>query len=328
METILDTKNTIKYVCEICDFKCSKQSYWKRHIITAKHLKLTNVNTLVTPDLHKCKICNKQYKSRVGLWKHIKKCQAQQAQAQAQQQTQAQQKTQAQQAQAQQQALEEKKPLSAEHLTHMVIELVKSNTELQKQNHEFQEKMLEMYKNSSGTGNSIGNVNNINSHNKTFNLQFFLNEQCKDAMNITDFIDSFQLQFADLERVGEIGYVDGISELIIKKLNEMDIYKRPIHCSDTKRDIMFVRAENVWEKETNGHSRLRLFIKQITHKNMKLIPLWAETHPQAKDHQHPLNDNYLGMVSQAMGGRGNLEESENKIIKRIAKTVYIDKYVV
>jgi len=315
METNLDTKNTIKYVCEICDFKCSKQSYWKRHIITAKHLKLTNVNTLVTPDLHKCKICNKQYKSRVGLWKHIKKCQAQQAQAQ-------------EQAQAQVQAIEEKKPLSTEHLTHMVIELVKSNTELQKQNHEFQEKMLEMYKNSSGTGNSIGNVNNINSHNKTFNLQFFLNEQCKDAMNITDFIDSFQLQFADLERVGEIGYVDGISELIIKKLNEMDIYKRPIHCSDTKRDIMFVRAENVWEKETNGHSRLRLFIKQITHKNMKLIPLWAETHPQAKDHQHPLNDNYLGMVSQAMGGRGNLEESENKIIKRIAKTVYIDKYLV
>ena len=158
-------------------------------------------------------------------------------------------------------------------------------------------------------------------------MQFFLNEQCKDAMNIKDFVDSFQLQFSDLERVGELGYVDGISELIINKLNEMDVYKRPIHCSDTKRDIMYVRAENVWEKETNGHSRLRLFIKQITHKNIKLIPLWAAIHPQAKDHQHPLNDNYLSMVSQAMGGRGNLEESENKIIKRIAKTVYIDKYI-
>ena len=157
-------------------------------------------------------------------------------------------------------------------------------------------------------------------------MQFFLNEQCKDAMNISEFMDSFQLQFADLERIGEIGYVDGISDIIIKRLNEMDIYKRPIHCSDTKRDIMFVRADNVWEKETNGHSRLRLFIKQISQKNIKLIPLWAETHPQAKDHQHPLNDNYLGMVSQAMGGRGSLEESENKIIKRIAKTVYIDKY--
>ena len=203
----------------------------------------------------------------------------------------------------------------------LILEVVKNNTDLQKQNQGFQEKMLEMYKN---TGNS--NVNNINSHNKTFNMQFFLNEQCKDAMNITEFMDSFQLQFADLERIGEIGYVDGISELIIKKLNEIDIYKRPIHCSDTKRDVMYVRAENVWEKETNGHSRLRLFIKQITHKNIKLIPLWAATHPQAKDNQHPLNDTYLGMVGQAMGGRGDLEENENKIIKRIAKTVYIDKY--
>jgi hypothetical protein len=208
----------------------------------------------------------------------------------------------------------------------LIMEILKNNTvlqkqnqDLQKQNQEFQEKML-----TNSTGTSIGN--NINSHNKTFNMQFFLNEQCKDAMNITEFMDSFQLQFADLERIGEIGYVDGISELIIKKLNEMDIYKRPIHCSDTKRDVMYVRAENVWEKETNGHSRLRLFIKQITHKNIKLIPLWAATHPQAKDHEHPLNDNYLGMVSQAMGGRGNLEESENKIIKKIAKTVYIDKY--
>jgi hypothetical protein len=196
----------------------------------------------------------------------------------------------------------------------LMLEMMKSNKDLHKQ-------MLELCKNSNNTI-----THNNNSHNKTFNMQFFLNEQCKDAMNIADFIDSFQLQFSDLERVGELGYVDGISDIIIKKLNEMDVYKRPIHCSDTKRDIMYVRAENVWEKETNGYDRLRLFIKQITHKNIKLIPLWAETHPQAKDHQHPLNDNYLGMVSQAMGGRGNLEESENKIIRKIAKTVYIDKY--
>jgi hypothetical protein len=196
----------------------------------------------------------------------------------------------------------------------LMLEMMKSNKDLHKQ-------MLEVCKNSNNTI-----THNNNSHNKTFNMQFFLNEQCKDAMNIADFIDSFQLQFSDLERVGELGYVDGISDIIIKKLNEMDVYKRPIHCSDTKRDIMYVRAENVWEKETNGYDRLRLFIKQITHKNIKLIPLWAETHPQAKDHQHPLNDNYLGMVSQAMGGRGDLEESENKIIKRIAKTVYIDKH--
>jgi hypothetical protein len=205
----------------------------------------------------------------------------------------------------------------------LILEVVKNNTDLQKQNQDFQDKMLEMYKNNTGTSIT---ANNINSHNKTFNMQFFLNEQCKDAMNIADFIDSFQLQFADLERVGQLGYVDGISDIIIKKLNEMDIYKRPIHCSDTKRDIMYVRADNVWEKETNSHDRVRLLVRQVTHKNIKLLPLWTEEYPQAKDIHHSLNDTYIGMVGQAMGGRGDIEENENKIIKRIAKTVYIDKY--
>ncbi len=281
-------KNAENFGCENCDYKCCKKSDWTRHLTTAKHLNANNANNGVADFI--CSICSQKFKHASSLSRHKKKC----------------------------------IPLEENII---IKELIKENSdfkslmlEMMKNNGDLQNKMLEMCKN--------GNMNNntINSHNKSFNMQFFLNEQCKDAMNITDFIDSFQLQFSDLERVGELGYVDGISDIIIKKLNEMDIYKRPIHCSDTKRDIMYVRAENVWEKETNGHDRLRLFIKQITHKNIKLIPLWAETHPQAKDHQHPLNDNYLSMVSQAMGGRGNLEESENKIIKRIAKTVYIDKY--
>ena len=328
METINSAFSAQIYSCEFCLIKCSKKNDWERHILTAKHLRKCGFQKMETKNSAEndfiCK-CGKKYSTKSGIWKHRKVC-----------------------AELCNDICNDSAELcndicndicndSAElyngtHLMNIIIkdnsdfknlilEVVKNNTDLQKQNQGFQEKMLEMYKN---TGNS--NVNNINSHNKTFNMQFFLNEQCKDAMNITEFMDSFQLQFADLERIGEIGYVDGISELIIKKLNEIDIYKRPIHCSDTKRDVMYVRAENVWEKETNGHSRLRLFIKQITHKNIKLIPLWAATHPQAKDNQHPLNDTYLGMVGQAMGGRGDLEENENKIIKRIAKTVYIDKY--
>jgi hypothetical protein len=284
------TKTTENYCCELCDYICYDKSNYLKHINTKKHKTkhFEPKTTETTSTTYTCIHCNKQYKNRNGLWYHNKKC----------------------------------------GKTNMVELLIKENSdfkslmlEMMKSNKDLHKQMLEVCKNSNNTI-----THNNNSHNKTFNMQFFLNEQCKDAMNIADFIDSFQLQFSDLERVGELGYVDGISDIIIKKLNEMDVYKRPIHCSDTKRDIMYVRAENVWEKETNGYDRLRLFIKQITHKNIKLIPLWAETHPQAKDHQHPLNDNYLGMVSQAMGGRGNLEESENKIIRKIAKTVYIDKY--
>ena len=295
METKSCLKNTEKFICENCDYVTSKKSSYDKHTATLKHLNRINIEQKSCPLGFVCKKCNKMYKARNSLWYHEQKCN-----------------------------VIPEPPVPNETILEIFI---KENTdfkniilELMKNNGDLQNKMLEMCKN--------GNMNNntINSHNKSFNMQFFLNEQCKDAMNIAEFIDSFQLQFSDLERVGELGYVDGISDIIIKKLNEMDIYKRPIHCSDTKRDIMYVRAENVWEKETNGHDRLRLFIKQITHKNIKLIPLWAETHPQAKDHQHPLNDNYLSMVSQAMGGRGNLEESENKIIRKIAKTVYIDKY--
>ena len=287
-----------KYYCEICEIKTNNKKDYTSHLLTRKHKNKSTSQHLATEisensSNYKCSDCEKSYESRSGLWRHKKTCISNEKYL-----------------------LDENKELMNDNkdFKNLILELMKNNDNLQKQ-------MLEVCKN----GNTTINSNN-NSHNKTFNMQFFLNEQCKDAMNITDFIDSFQLQFADLERVGELGYVDGISDIIIKKLNEMDVYKRPIHCSDTKRDIMYVRAENVWEKETNSHDRLRLFIKQITHKNIKLIPLWAEIYPQAKDHQHPLNDNYLGMVSQAMGGRGNLEESENKIIKRIAKTVYIDKY--
>ena len=297
-------KNAELFICEKCDFKCSKQSDWTRHILRPKHLRIQN-GTKKTPENaipYLCSQCGKKYKYSAGLWKHTKNgCNVIMEDTPNIIIT---------------SLIDENKELINDNkdFKNLILDLMKNNEQLQKQ-------MLEVCKNGNNTINS-----NNNSHNKTFNLQFFLNEQCKDAMNIKDFIDSFQLQFADLERVGELGYVDGISDIIIKKLNEMDVYKRPIHCSDTKRDIMYVHTENVWEKETNSHDRLRSLIRQVTHKNIKLIPLWAATHPQARDNQHPLNETYLGMVGQAMGGRGDLEESENKIIKRIAKTVYIDKY--
>ena len=295
-----------KFVCEICDVITNNKKDYNKHLLTRKHQNVYNCLQNNPLTKYVCE-CGKEYTYRQSLYVHKKKCTVPTEIVPASSAL----------VHTETTAVVDVLINENKDFKNLILELMKNNTDLQKQ-------MLEVCKN----GNTTINNSHNNSHNKTFNMQFFLNEQCKDAMNIMDFVNSFQLQMSDLERVGELGYVDGISDIIIKKLNEMDIYKRPIHCSDTKRDIMYVRAENVWEKETNGHERLRLFIKQITHKNIKLIPLWAETHPQAKDHQHPLNDNYLTMVSQAMGGRGNLEESENKIIKRIAKTVYIDKYQV
>jgi hypothetical protein len=197
-------------------------------------------------------------------------------------------------------------------LTLMVIELMKSNQDLQKQ-------MLEVCQNS-----GIHN-NTINSHNKTFNLQFFLNEQCKDAMNLMDFVDTFKLQFADLEQVGEIGYIEGISNIIMKKLNEMDVHKRPIHCSDAKRETLYVKDDNVWEKESPTCDRLRKAIKYISKKNSDLIPAWQAKNPLANNFASQVNDQYLSIIKQSMGGSGEVIDNENKIIKKLAKAVLIEK---
>jgi len=195
-----------------------------------------------------------------------------------------------------------------------VIELMKSNNELQKQ-------MLEVCKHSSVSNSH----NHINSHNKTFNLNFFLNEQCKDAMNISEFVDTFDLQLSDLESVGELGYIEGITKIMLDKLNAMDIYKRPMHCSDIKRETLYIKDEDKWEKEQRSNPKLRQAIKTVSFKNMKLAVLWSDTYPESKASESRLNDVYMKLIIQSTGGSGEIGDSENKIIKRIAKEIFIDK---
>ncbi len=265
------------FICECCDYKCSKNSEYIKHLLTRKHIENAAGNTKISENQYTCEICNKVYKSRKGLWSHNKVCIVADAEVKT--------------------------------LSNLVIELIKNNNELQS-------KMLEMC--------HIQN-NTINSHNKTFNLQFFLNEQCKDAMNLMDFVDSFKLQFADLEQVGEIGYIEGISNIIMKKLNEMDVHKRPIHCSDAKRVTLYVKDDNVWEKETPTCDKLRKAIKYISKKNSDLIPAWQTKNPLANNFASHVNDQYLQIIKESMGGSGEVIESENKIIKKLAKAVLIEK---
>jgi hypothetical protein len=170
------------------------------------------------------------------------------------------------------------------------------------------------------------NNGNINSNNKTFNLNVFLNEQCKDAMNIMDFVDSLKLQLSDLENVGKLGFVEGISNIIVKNLKALDVHKRPVHCSDSKREVMYVKDENKWEKENDEKLKLRKVIKHIAHKNSKLIPEFRAKYPDCGKSDSNKSDQYNKLVIEAMGGSGNEDiDNENKIIKKIAKEVIIDK---
>ena len=294
MATEFTKKISKKFHCEICSIYCAKKCELDRHLNTRKHK--SNINGENINMSYGC-ACGKNYKDRSGLWRHVKQCNYK--------------------------SCENAAIITPMHeiindnelFKQFIMDVVKTNSELQKQNQDLHKKMMDMC--------SINN-SNIHSHNKTFNMQIFLNEQCKDAMNIMDFVETFKLEFSDLEKVGEIGYVEGISNIIIKKLNEMDIYTRPIHCSDGKREIMFVKDKNVWEKENSNKDKLRLAIKHITKKNTDMLLPWCHSHPGSCDSDNYLNDLYMQIVQQAMGG-GEIEENENKIMRKIAKMVIIDK---
>ena len=292
------------YTCDNCTFSCVRKTDWHRHIATPKHQKLMFVNEELiekAPEKFICNFCDKTYRSSVGLWKHKKKCCVDPADAISKDNN------------VIGLLINENKDFK-----NIILELVKSNTELQKQ-------MVDVCKNiQPGTINN-NNGNTTNSHNKTFNLQIFLNEQCKDAMNMSDFVNTFDMQLSDLECVGELGYVEGITKIMMDKLNALDIYKRPIHCSDAKREILYVKDEDKWEKEEKHNPKLRKAIKTVSFKNIKLITKWSDTYPESKSIESRLNDKYMKLIKQSTGGDGDDTDNENKIIRRIAKEVIIDK---
>ena len=315
MEIISKKSLTKMFACEICDYLTSKNSDYKKHVLTSKHLHGNKSDIIGNEKVSKeniCTTCNKKYITVSGLWKHSKICKKNIVKE------------------------EENITVISENvqiydtssgeikiLTNLIMEMVKSNTELQKQNNELQKQVLDVCSKIQPT--NINSNNNNNSNNKTFNLNFFLNEECKDAMNISDFVNTFDLQLDDLESVGKLGYVEGITKQIIDKLNSMDIYKRPMHCSDAKRETIYIKDDNKWEKEERGTPKLRKVIKNLSFNNMKLIAKWSDTYPDSKSSESRLNDKYMKLVKQTTGGNGELSENEDKIIRRIAKEIIIDK---
>jgi len=301
-------KNAQYFNCEKCDFKCSKRSNFNLHLLTPKHNNNENDNENGINDNKKmpknatsylvCE-CGNEYKYQSGLSRHknAKKCKA----------------------------LESDDEIK--NLTDIVLQVVKQNKELinqnnetYKQNQELTNKLFEICKNGNNT------MINNNTY-KTFNLNVFLNEQCKDAMNITEFVDSLKLQLSDLENVGKLGFVEGITNIIIKNLKALDVHKRPVHCSDSKREIMYIKEADKWEKENDEKKRLRKVIKHIAHKNSKLLHAFKEKYPDCIYSDSKKSDHYNKLIIEAMGGSGNEDyENENKIIKRIAKEVTIDKH--
>jgi len=293
-------KGQIEYVCELCHFKCYKKYSWERHILTSKHNMATECSVSSTEKgqngqkgkLYCCENCGKEYNDRTGLWRHNKKC------------------TKSDEPSDKQLILQILKQNS---------ELIKENSELRKEQTDIKELILEIVKN--GTMNNSNNtITHTNSHNKAFNLNFFLNETCKNAMNITDFVDSIKLQLSDLMEVGELGYVEGISKIIVKNLNNLDETVRPIHCTDKKRETMYVKDEGQWEKEDDNKSKLKKAINKVANKNIRLLPQFREKYPEYKNSSSKISDVHDKLVIEVMETDDGKKE---KIIKNISKATTI-----
>jgi len=288
------------YYCENCDYTCSKKYNWDKHLMTSKHYNETKCNDCVTEKVAKvaksiycCENCNKEYNNRTSLWRHKQKCEK-----------------------------DINEPTDKELIMKILkqnSELIKENSELRKEQTDIKELILEIVKN--GTHNTTNNVNN-NSHNKTFNLQLFLNETCKNAMNLTDFIDSIKLQLTDLIKIGEVGYVEGISNIITSNLQALDVTERPIHCTDKKRETVYIKDEDKWEKEDENKNKLRKIIKKVAYKNEKLLPQFKEKYPSYNNSESKYSDQYSKIVIEAMVCD---KEKEDKIIRNISKVITLDK---
>jgi hypothetical protein len=313
------SESSKKFVCKNCDYLTCRQSQYDRHTLTTKHLRMTNGDTIEknivekVPREYKCE-CGNIYKYRQGISKHKKTCNFQKKQKEENIRT---------------------TPIDASNNMIIPYDMF---MQLMKQNSDFKELMMDQNKQMVSLfekgvlGNTINNTTNTNSHNVTnknrFNINLFLNEKCKDAMNIMDFVNTMQLQLSDLERVGELGYVKGISNIVVNKLKDLDVHKRPIHCSDIKRETMYVKDQDIWEKENEKKEKLSKMITHVAHKNQKQINEWQKENPEYKDCESVQSEKYLKIVGESMNGLTNDDDSccyTNKIIKNIAKEVLIEK---
>ena len=302
-----------KFYCNICDYRTSKKSSYDNHKLSAKHQKGIKTNVLETfgneimPKLchskYSCEFCNKDFNNRSGLWKHKQKCLTERDFTNKD---------------VNNKGIDEKD---------LIMMLINDNKDFKqlildvcKEKDEYKNMMMKVLEN--GTHNT---TTHTNSHNKAFNLNFFLNETCKDAMNITEFVESIKLQLSDLERVGELGYVEGISNIIVKNLKDLDVTQRPVHCTDKKRETMYIKDENTWEKDEE-QKKMHKLVRKVADKNARMLPKFKEAHPDCTKSASRFSDQYNKIIMEAMGGKGDNDfEKEEKIIKRVSKEVIVDK---
>jgi hypothetical protein len=306
-------KNAEKYSCIKCKFSCSKKSNYDKHLLTAKHKMIHNDTNKMPKNAaaYICDNCGKQYTYHSGLSRHKQKCNVQKIEETNEQNTE-----------------------TDNEIPNQELELIDDNNvdykdmfiQLMKQNQELQKTVVEQQKQYTETINEmIPKIGNNNTTNNQFNLQLFLNEQCKDALNITDFMKSIQVNMNDLVQTGKLGYVDGMSRIFVNALKDMDVTERPIHCTDIKRETVYIKDQNKWEKDEDNKQKLKKTIRNIENKNLQMLPKWQEENPEHKNLESMKSNEFMELSITALGGEEDKEKSEKKIMKNVLKEVMLEK---
>ena len=294
-------KSSMKFNCEMCDYSCSKKRDFDKHLNTLKHLKATTATE--KSSLHICSYCNKQYMDRTGLWKHKKKC--------------------------------KKIHIPQEHtnndsngLINVIVKQQEETSELKKllieqsqQIHAQQKQIQELIPQLQQVTNI---TNNNNTTNNKFNLNFFLNEQCKDAISIQHFIENLNIGIRELEHMGNVGYVQGMMSIFSETLGKMNIYERPLHCTDLKRDTLYIKQGDTWTKDTEDKTEMKKIVETVKCRNYGSLRLWERAHPEALECDTQDNIDYMRISSESLGGFNSTDTIKlNKIIKHVVKEVYV-----
>jgi hypothetical protein len=302
------------FFCNCCKFTAIYVRDYERHLVTQKHLrKSVPTNTLSNDNAsYCCQVCLKQYQTASGLWKHNKVCKA----------------TDNNKVETDNEVKNE----TSNELTNMLDTNQPENmkdiiVELLKQNKEFQTTMMAQFK--EALDRVKPNINNNCTNNNQFNIQIFLNEKCKDAINLQDFLENLVVTADDFEQTGKLGFVNGISRIFVNKLNELDVYTRPLHCTDLKRETVYIKNADTWEKETDEKTKLKIAVKTIAKKNLKALQPWSIDNPEFRINNTKSNDEYVKLSLAALGGTTEDEEEkfDNKIIKNVLTKVVIDKNI-
>jgi len=319
-------KNAENYSCEFCKFKCSKKSNWDKHVLTAKHKNRTNRTEKMpkNAEFFECE-CGKVYKARNSLWYHKHRCTYTESNTAN--------------IDIDENVNTTAPPNDIGNQPNMVLELLRENQEFkqlmveqnkqmqdtqsllqqtQSQLQDTQTQMVEIYK----EGKTINNTTN----NNQFNLNFFLNDTCKDAMNITDFLGNLDVQIDEIEYIGHHGYVNGMTKMIMERLKGMDITKRPIHCTDIKRETMYIKDKDEWSKDTEELTKLRKILNRVTMNNCRTVPKWKSAHPDCEIMETRNNEFCYKMMRLMLGDVEDAQiKLDNKIIKTMSKELYVNK---